>query len=44
MISTAKVIIDRVLGRSNGFGFVTYNSIEETEKAREGMNTKLLDG
>ncbi|KAF5476016.1 hypothetical protein F2P56_007763 [Juglans regia] len=40
----AKVIADRATGRSKGFGFVTYKSIEEAEKAREGMNAKFLDG
>ncbi|XP_041025917.1 organelle RRM domain-containing protein 2, mitochondrial [Juglans microcarpa x Juglans regia] len=40
----AKVIADRATGRSKGFGFVTYASIEEAEKAREGMNAKFLDG
>ncbi|GMH30104.1 hypothetical protein Nepgr_031947 [Nepenthes gracilis] len=40
----AKVITDRVSGQSKGFGFVTYATIEEAEKAREGMNAKFLDG
>ncbi|KAL0375187.1 UNVERIFIED_CONTAM: Organelle RRM domain-containing protein 2, mitochondrial [Sesamum radiatum] len=40
----AKVIIDRGCGRSKGFGFVTYEIVEEAEKAREGMNAKFLDG
>ncbi|KAL8480515.1 hypothetical protein ACS0TY_026624 [Phlomoides rotata] len=40
----AKVITDRGSGRSKGFGFVTYESIDEAEKAREGMNAKFLDG
>lgn len=40
----AKVIVDRACGRSKGFGFVTYGTIEEAEKAREGMNAKFLDG
>ncbi|KAK9291076.1 hypothetical protein L1049_009263 [Liquidambar formosana] len=40
----AKVITDRASGRSKGFGFVTYATIEEAEKAREGMNAKFLDG
>ncbi|GAB4836772.1 hypothetical protein Ancab_001684 [Ancistrocladus abbreviatus] len=43
-IVEAKVIVDRVSGRSKGFGFVTYSTIEEAEKAREGMNAKFLDG
>lgn len=41
---TAKVITDRISGRSKGFGFVTYASIEDAEKAKEGMNAKFLDG
>ncbi|KAL3839564.1 hypothetical protein ACJIZ3_024155 [Penstemon smallii] len=40
----AKVITDRGSGRSKGFGFVTYETVEEAEKAREGMNAKFLDG
>ncbi|KAL8039424.1 hypothetical protein ABFX02_10G036300 [Erythranthe guttata] len=40
----AKVIVDRGSGRSKGFAFVTYESVEEAEKAREGMNAKYLDG
>ncbi|KAF8043172.1 hypothetical protein BT93_A1497 [Corymbia citriodora subsp. variegata] len=40
----AKIITDRMSGRSKGFGFVTYETIEEAEKAREGMNAKFLDG
>lgn len=40
----AKVITDRVSGRSKGFGFVRYATIEEADKARHGMNAKFLDG
>ncbi|CAM0872541.1 unnamed protein product [Alopecurus aequalis] len=35
---------DRVSGRSKGFGFVRYGSLEEAETARQGMNAKFLDG
>lgn len=38
------MIVDRASGRSKGFGFVTYETVEEAEKAREGMNAKFLDG
>ncbi|WJX84513.1 hypothetical protein P8452_67084 [Trifolium repens] len=40
----AKVIMDRASGRSKGFAFVSYATVEEAEKAREGMNAKFLDG
>ncbi|PIA53025.1 hypothetical protein AQUCO_01000710v1 [Aquilegia coerulea] len=40
----ANVVTDRASGRSKGFAFVRYASIEEAEKAREGMNAKYLDG
>ncbi|KAL5807142.1 hypothetical protein ACOSQ4_029875 [Xanthoceras sorbifolium] len=40
----AKIIIDRMSGRSRGFGFVTYATIEEAEKAKEQMNATYLDG
>ncbi|XVE96838.1 hypothetical protein REPUB_Repub02eG0257600 [Reevesia pubescens] len=43
-IVDAKVIRDRATGRSKGFGFVTYTSIEEADKAREEMNAKFLHG
>lgn len=43
-LTDAKVITDRATGRSKGFGFVSYETIEEAEKAREGMNAKFLDG
>lgn len=38
------MIVDRGCGRSKGFAFVTYETMEEAEKAREGMNAKYLDG
>ncbi|GAV62692.1 RRM_1 domain-containing protein [Cephalotus follicularis] len=40
----SKVITDRVTGSSKGFGFVTYATVEEAERAKEGMNAKFLDG
>ncbi|MCL7022291.1 hypothetical protein MKW94_007329, partial [Papaver nudicaule] len=38
------VITDRASGRSKGFGFVRYATIEDAERAKEGMNAKYLDG
>ncbi|KAG7569526.1 RNA recognition motif domain [Arabidopsis thaliana x Arabidopsis arenosa] len=40
----ARVITDRETGRSKGFGFVTYATIEDAEKAKAEMNAKFLDG
>ncbi|XP_047311400.1 organelle RRM domain-containing protein 2, mitochondrial [Impatiens glandulifera] len=40
----AKVITDRATGRSKGFAFLTYGSLEEAEEARKQMNGKFLDG
>ncbi|XP_047977017.1 organelle RRM domain-containing protein 2, mitochondrial isoform X2 [Salvia hispanica] len=40
----AKVIIDRGSGKSRGFGFVTYDTVEEAEKARSGLNGQFIDG
>ncbi|XP_062210781.1 organelle RRM domain-containing protein 2, mitochondrial-like [Phragmites australis] len=40
----AKVVTDKISGRSKGFGFVRYATIEEAENARQEMNAKFLDG
>ncbi|KAH7844965.1 hypothetical protein Vadar_033763 [Vaccinium darrowii] len=40
----AKVVMDRVSGRSKGFAFVTYATLEEAEQARKKMNARFLDG
>jgi RNA recognition motif-containing protein len=44
LFCVAKVATDRFSGRSKGFGFVTYATVEEAEKARQEMNAKFLDG
>ncbi|MEK7141947.1 MAG: RNA-binding protein [Patescibacteria group bacterium] len=43
-VVSAKVIIDRMTGRSKGFGFVEMASQEEANKAIELWNGKQLDG
>lgn len=37
----AKIVTDRVSDRSKGFGFVTYASEDEAEKALQEMNGKV---
>lgn len=43
-VESAVVIIDRMSGRSKGFGFVEMSSEEEAQKAIEMFNGKELDG
>ncbi|MBI3577509.1 RNA-binding protein [Candidatus Gottesmanbacteria bacterium] len=43
-VVSAKVIIDRMTGRSKGFGFVEMSTDEEAKKAIETMNGKEVDG
>ncbi|GMI79996.1 hypothetical protein like AT2G37220 [Hibiscus trionum] len=40
----AKVVYDRESGRSRGFGFVTYNSMEEVDSAIKTFDGAELDG
>lgn len=40
----AKIIFDRIKNRSKGFGFVTFSTPEEAEKAVQELNGKELDG
>ncbi|KAF3652701.1 putative F-box protein-like [Capsicum annuum] len=40
----AKIVTDKVSERSKGFGFVTYASEDEAEKALQEMNGKPLNG
>lgn len=39
--SPAKVVMDRVADRSKGFGFVTFASEDEAQKALTEMNGKV---
>jgi len=43
-VASANVIMDRMSGRSKGFGFVEMSSEEEAKKAIEMFNGKELDG
>jgi RNA recognition motif-containing protein len=43
-VSSATIIIDKISGRSKGFGFVEMSSEEEAKKAVEMFNGKELDG
>jgi cold-inducible RNA-binding protein len=43
-VEDAKVINDRDTGRSRGFGFVTFASDSDADKAIEEMNGAVLDG
>jgi len=43
-VNSAKVIIDKMTGKSRGFGFVEMSSREEADKAVEMCNGKELDG
>lgn len=40
----AKVISDRETGRSKGFGFVEFATIEDAAKAKEAMDGAEIDG
>ena len=43
-VETATVIMDRMSGRSKGFGFVEMSTDDEAQKAVEMFNGKELDG
>jgi RNA recognition motif-containing protein len=43
-VESATVIMDRMSGRSKGFGFVEMSTDEEAQKAIEMFNGKDLDG
>ena len=43
-VESATIIVDKVSGRSKGFGFVEMSSEEEAQKAIEMFNGKELDG
>jgi RNA-binding proteins (RRM domain) len=43
-VSSAKVITDRLTGRSRGFGFVEMDSPDEANGAIKGLNGKDIEG
>lgn len=43
-VETATIIIDKMSGRSKGFGFVEMSSDEEAQKAIEMFNGSELEG
>ena len=43
-VESATVIVDKMSGRSKGFGFVEMSSEEEAQKAIEMFNGKEIDG
>ncbi len=43
-VESATIIIDKMSGRSKGFGFVEMSSNEEAQKAIEMFNDKEFDG
>jgi RNA recognition motif-containing protein len=43
-VASASIIIDKMTGRSRGFGFVEMSTEEEAAKAIETMNGKDVEG
>ncbi len=43
-VESAQVIVDKMSGRSKGFGFVEMATDEEAAKAIEALNGKAIDG
>ena len=43
-VTSATVIMDKISGRSKGFGFVEMSSEEEAKKAAEMFNGKEFEG
>ena len=43
-VSFVRIISDRETGKSKGFGFVEFTSIEEATAAKDAMDGKEVDG
>ncbi|XP_038719710.1 small RNA-binding protein 11, chloroplastic-like isoform X4 [Tripterygium wilfordii] len=43
-VTEAKIVMDRVSGKSKGFGFVSFASEDEAQKAITEMDGKALNG
>ncbi|MBI4812145.1 RNA-binding protein [Candidatus Falkowbacteria bacterium] len=43
-VETATIILDKMSGRSKGFGFVEMSTDADAQKAIEALNGKELDG
>lgn len=43
-VTEANLMMDRMTNRPRGFGFVTMSTVEEAQKAVDGLNGKDLDG
>jgi cold-inducible RNA-binding protein len=43
-VTEVNIIMDRMTGKSKGFGFVTMGTPEEAEKAIQALNGKVMDG
>jgi RNA recognition motif-containing protein len=43
-VEEANVVCERDTGRSRGFGFVTFATVEEAQAAQKGMQDREIDG
>ena len=43
-VDVARVVMDKMTGRSRGFGFVEMSSTKEANEAIQGLNGKDADG
>jgi len=43
-VTSAAIIVDKISGRSKGFGFVEMSSEEEAQKAIDTLNGKEFEG